>query len=46
MWYLQFHFVCDRLVQTLLNVLPLLSYAVGRPRSHFSKGSFSVYIIA
>ncbi len=33
-WYLQFHFVCDRLFisfRLILNVLPLLSNAVARP---------------
>ena len=45
-WYLQFHLVCDKLFTSfILNDLPLLLCAVGRPHPYSSKGSFSLYIL-
>ena len=46
MCYLQFQLVCDKLFTSfILNDLPLLVCAVGRPHSYSSKGSFYFIII-
>lgn len=40
-WYLQVQSVCDKLLASfILNDLPLLGCAVGRPNFHLSKGIF------
>ena len=47
MWYLQFHFVCDRLFTSFISMTSLCFFVQLADRTLIlSKGSFSVYIIA
>ena len=47
MWYLQFHFVCDKLFTSFIMMTSLCFFVQLADRTLIlSKGSFSVYIIA
>ena len=48
MWYLQFHFVCDKLFTSFIVMISLCFFCeVGRPHSYSkAKGVLLVYIIA
>ncbi len=47
MWYLQFHFVCDKLFTSFITMTSLCFFVQLADRTLIlSKGSFSVYIIA